>query len=274
MDSKEKILSAPLKQAIQLAQTQLYRDMPWRHSNKGIFDPYSILVSEIMLQQTQVARVIEKYQRFLAIYPTVHDLADAELADVLRLWSGLGYNRRAKFLHAAAKSLKHSTDTWTYEDLVACKGIGPNTAKAVLVYSYNYPEIFIETNIRTVIIYYCFKDTVMQVTDKQILDVVQNSIDIKEPRIWYWAMMDLGSFLKQNNVGQLHNAQAYKKQTQFKGSKRQIRGQVLRQLGAHRSMSLNELQKYIQDDRLTQVLQDLIQENLISQKNNMYFLGT
>lgn len=98
------------------------RDLPWRRPDSE--DPYKILVSEIMLQQTQVQRVIPKYHSFLERFPSVESLAEAPLATVLSEWSGLGYNRRGKYLHEAARVLVVKGAPWQLEDLVACKGIG------------------------------------------------------------------------------------------------------------------------------------------------------
>jgi A/G-specific adenine glycosylase len=192
---------------------------------------------------------------------------------VLRLWSGLGYNRRAKYLYEAAKILSQSS-VWTYDMLVSCKGIGPNTARAVMVYAYNKPEVFIETNIRTIIIFYFFSKSQDKVTDKQILETISGELDTKNARTWYWALMDLGSFIKQNHKNTLHIAQSHKKQTIFKGSKRQVRGQVLRLLGASKSLTIYDLSQAITDHRLTEVIADLEHESLISYKNNAYYLGT
>jgi A/G-specific adenine glycosylase len=142
---------------------ELYRDMPWRRDTR----PYYVLVSEIMLQQTQVDRVIPKFEAFIAAFPTVRSLAEASLADVLTLWSGLGYNRRAKFLHEAAKKIEgefNGVFPETPEALMSLPGVGVNTAGAIGAYSFNQPAIFIETNVRTVYFHHFFEDQVA-VTD-------------------------------------------------------------------------------------------------------------
>jgi A/G-specific adenine glycosylase len=193
-------------------------DMLWRHSEKnGHFDPYKILVSEVMLQQTQVDRVTPKYTQFLHKFPTVQDLAAARLSDVLKVWSGLGYNRRAKYIWDAAKMLEKEFNgefPETIEELKSIPGIGPNTAGALMAYAYNKPVVFIETNIRTVIIHHFFKDKT-SVTDKQIREVLAKVVpkagkndvqgSILEPREFYWAMMDYGSYLKKT-IGNLSRA--------------------------------------------------------------------
>ncbi|MCA9327351.1 A/G-specific adenine glycosylase, partial [Candidatus Saccharibacteria bacterium] len=126
---------------------ELYRDMPWRSDTR----PYYVLVSELMLQQTQVDRVIPKFQAFIAAFPDERILAQASLADVLKLWQGLGYNRRAKFLHDAAKHVVASGDFPLDEaGLVTLPGVGKNTAGAIMAYAYNQPAIYVETNVRAV----------------------------------------------------------------------------------------------------------------------------
>jgi len=249
-----------------------YRDMPWRVSDKGgTFDGYKVLVSEFMLQQTQVSRVIPKYQYFLDKFPTITSLANASLADVLLAWSGLGYNRRAKYLHEAAKILQHVPQPWQYDDLVKCIGIGPNTANALRVYAYNLPEVFIETNIRTVYIHYFFTNSI-KVDDKQILALVDKTMDRKSPRSWYWALMDIGARLKNNNKNGLAKSATYKKQPTFNGSLRQIRGLVLKSL-VDGPCSADKLSVVVNDSRLDSVLLVLQSEGLISRDSKSYYLG-
>lgn len=251
----------------------LYRDMPWRVSDaSGKFDVYKIVVSEFMLQQTQVSRVVQKYEYFLSKFPTIVSLANAHLADVLLAWNGLGYNRRAKYLHDAAKILQHLPQPWQYDDLVSCSGIGPNTAHAVRVYAYNIPEVFIETNIRTVFIHYFFAEHA-QVSDKQIAMLVEKTLDRSSPRIWYWALMDIGAYLKSENKNSLHKSTAYKKQPTFKGSVRQIRGLVLKTL-AGGPCTTNKLSLLVSDGRLDMVLKSLQNEGLITKKGDAYSLGS
>jgi A/G-specific adenine glycosylase len=240
-------------------------DLPWRQpSPDGSFDPYVILVSELMLQQTQVARVKPKYQEFLRTFPTVVTLARADQAEVLRAWSGLGYNRRARFLHQAAKQV---TEKYrgkfpdTAEELVKLPGIGPNTAGALLAYAYNQPAAFLETNIRTVYIHHFFNDQA-DIADKELLNLVAETIDHEHPREWYWALMDYGTYLKAT-VGNLNRqSRSYSRQSAFQGSLRQIRGQVLKLLG-EQSMTPAGLAKQINDARLTKVVDDLLAEELI-----------
>ena len=243
------------------------RDLPWRHEP---FEAYKVLVSEIMLQQTQAPRVIPKYRSFLQKFPTLGTLAEASLADVLREWSGLGYNRRAKYLHEAAKSLQGKS-RWSLDDLVSCKGIGANTAAAVLVYSYNEPLVFIETNIRTVYIHHFFNGK-ESIGDKELLPLIEATLDTEHPREFYYALMDYGTHLKKTVGNTSQRSKQYARQSKFEGSKRQIRGAVLRQLAAS-GKSIKELQVVIADERLAAVLDELTKDGLISSVNGRYHLA-
>jgi len=249
-------------------------DLPWRVPEPdGSFDPYKIMVSELMLQQTQVSRVIPKYYEFLESFPSLEALAKATLGSVLTAWSGLGYNRRAKFLwQAAEKVMRDFQGVFPQEtaQLVSLPGVGKNTAGAIQAYAFNQPVAFIETNIRTAYIHHFFEDRV-GVGDAEILELVARTVDRKEPRLWYWALMDYGSYLKQT-VGNLNKlSKTYSKQSPFQGSKRQIRGHVIRLLTEH-PLSLSQLTQAISDPRLPDVLEALVAEQLIIQDGNVYSL--
>lgn len=245
---------------------ELYRDMPWRENT----DPYYVLVSELMLQQTQVDRVIPKFELFIATFPSVVDLAKAPLSEVLVVWSGLGYNRRAKFLHEAAKKVAldfNGTIPHTYDQLVSLPGIGPNTAGAILVYGFNQAIVFIETNVRTVYFHHFFNDQAL-VTDKELKEIVEQTIDQEHPREWYWGIMDYGSYLKKQGVGRNDKSSHYKKQAPLKGSLREVRGLIIKSLavGEH---SLDELRtKMPQDDRFETALSALLAEGFITKTND------
>ena len=240
---------------------ELYRDMPWRENT----DPYFVLVSELMLQQTQVDRVIPKFHEFMAAFPTIQALAGAPLGDVLTVWSGLGYNRRAKFLHEAAK--KTVTDFSgkipdTLEGLVKLPGVGPNTAGAIMAYSFNKPVVFIETNVRTVYFHHFFEDQAL-VSDKELKELVSETVDAEHPREWYWALMDYGSYLKKQGVGRIDKSSHYKKQAPLKGSLREVRGMILKQL-AIRDTQRDDLRAQLpQDERFEVALQALIFEKMV-----------
>lgn len=244
-------------------------DLPWRQPESGdCFDPYKIVVSELMLQQTQVPRVIPKFTAFIGQFPTFASLAAASLADVLRAWSGLGYNRRAKFLWQTAQIVTQQHRGQlpaSQKELVRLPGIGVNTAGAILAYTYNQPAIFIETNIRSVFIHHFFEGE-LQVTDADILPLLSAMLAAEpEPRLIYWALMDYGTYLKQTVGNTARLSSGYARQSTFAGSRRQIRGQVLRTLGANSdAQTLSMLSEEISDERLPSVLDDLVREGLIT----------
>lgn len=249
---------------------ELYRVMPWRLDTR----PYYVLVSEVMLQQTQVDRVIPKFEAFVATFPDTPSLARASLADVLKLWSGLGYNRRAKFLHEAAKKIEqdfggHFPDT--QEALISLPGVGVNTAGAILAYSFNQPVVFIETNVRTVYFHYYFEDSI-DVSDHELREVVEQTVDKENPREWYWAIMDYGSYLKRQGVGRNDKSRHYKKQSALKGSIREVRGQIIRELTIQ-TMELKQLRYVLQaDERFTEALSGLRKDGLVEETDGQLHL--
>jgi A/G-specific adenine glycosylase len=240
----------------------LYRDMPWRTDTR----PYYVLVSELMLQQTQVARVISKFNDFIERFPNEASLASADLSDVLKMWQGLGYNRRAKFLHDAAKliTLNHGGTFPTVRgDLLCLPGVGKNTCGAIEAYAFNRPALFIETNVRTVYIHHFFSD-VSDVHDRSIMEKLAATIDHNHPRQFYWALMDYGTFLKASGVRNVANSKHYKKQSKLEGSLRQMRGSIIRILttGPLTEAKLRSAVKA--DERFEPALQSLLRDGLVS----------
>lgn len=238
---------------------ELYRPMPWRE------DPsfYHVIVSELMLQQTQVKRVRIKFAEFMARFPTIESLSEASLADVLVVWQGLGYNRRAKFLYEAAKQVVRDGLPTTAESLVTLPGIGKNTAGAIMNYVYEVPTPFIETNIRTVYFHHFFTDT-HQVSDAELLRLVEQTIDRESPRQWFYALMDYGAYLKRQGSARLDTSKHYKKQAPLKGSVREVRGQIIRYL-ATGPMAISVLEsEFNGDERLEKALQGLRTDGLIT----------
>lgn len=247
--------------------------LPWRRPEAdGSFDPYKVLVSEVMLQQTQVPRVVPKFEQFLAQFPSCMVLARAPLAEVLKAWSGLGYNRRAKFLWQAAQKVANDYKgvlPATTAELTALPGVGSNTAGALLAYAYNKPAIFIETNIRTVFIHHFFPGQ-EQVSDKDIVHLVASALP-DDVRSWYWGLMDYGTYLKQEMGNVSVRSRHYKKQSTFQGSRRQIRGQVLRVLSKGPATFVQLRQQNL-DERLPEVLAALVNEGMIALHDNWYTL--
>ncbi len=246
---------------------QYYRPMPWRDDTR----PYYILVSELMLQQTQVARVIPKFQAFIAAFPDEASLADAPLADVLRLWTGLGYNRRARYLHQAAQAASPDLPS-DMTSLLQLPGVGPSTAGAILTYAYNQYTPFIETNVRTVYIHHFFANQ-SQVTDKQLRHLLDKTVDRQQPRQFYWALMDYGHYLKQHGYGRLSQSNRYTKQTAFRGSLREMRGQLIRIL-AEEPKTHRQLKQLVQyDNRFEPALQGLLRDQLVTKAPEYYTLA-
>lgn len=242
---------------------ELWRDMPWRRDTR----PYYVLVSELMLQQTQVDRVIPKFEAFVARFPDEQALASASLADVLKLWNGLGYNRRAKYLHEAAKKIvaEHGgAFPCTREELLGLPGVGPGTAGAILAYAFNQPAVFIETNVRTVYFYHFFPED-DKISDTQLAETVENTIDRERPREFYWALMDYGTWLKKQGAGKVAQSKHYKKQSALKGSVREVRGQIVRVLTGD-DLALAPLREVVgADDRFEPALAGLLRDGLVQE---------
>ncbi len=261
MDSQE------FKELVWDSGRRLYRDMPWR--DEPTF--YYVLVSELMLQQTQVPRVLTKFAEFMKAFPTIQHLAAANLADVLRVWQGLGYNRRAKYLHESARAVATNSEPKTLNELIKLPGIGTNTAAAIMNYVHEVPTAFVETNIRTVYFHHFFNDET-DISDKQLIELVAQTMDTDHPREWFWALMDYGSYLKQTAGGRLDKSKHYKKQSPLKGSIREVRGQIIKALQT-RGLSGDDLRIVVQaDDRFDAALSGIIKDGLVTVTNNQYHL--
>lgn len=201
------------------------RGLPWRRTR----DPYRVLVSEVMLQQTQVARVVPKFEEFVTAFPTVAALADAPVEEVLRVWQGLGYNRRALALRRSAQAIVGQYGGRvpdTLEELTSLPGVGHATAAQVLAFAFNVPVPFIETNIRSVYLDKFFPGA-EDVPDAALLPIVAATLDEENPREWYWALMDYGTELKARTANPSRRSRHHVRQGRFEGSGRQLRGRLL-----------------------------------------------
>jgi len=227
-----------------------------------------VLVSEIMLQQTQTGRVSQKFMNFVEKFPDFLALSKAPLEDVLKVWQGLGYNRRAIALKKISDIVinnYHGKLPDSIEILKSFPQIGHNTASSILTFAFNSPTVFIETNIRRVYIYFFFYNK-YSISDKEIIPFVEKTIDIPNPREWYYALMDYGVMLRKS-YPDLHKRSAhYRKQTSFKGSNRQIRGTLLKLLIRAKSLNIFEIEKKFKNvnpDKLKAILIQLEKEGFI-----------
>ena len=249
------------------------REMAWRNTT----DPYLILVSEIMLQQTQVERVKIKFPEFIAAFPDFASLAVAPLDKVLTVWQGMGYNRRAIALQKCAVRVLHEYCGILPADvdiLTTFPGIGRATASSIAAFAFNLPVVFIETNIRRVFIHFFISGT-DTVNDADLLPIVEQALYQKNPRVWYWALMDLGSALKKTVPNPNRRSVHYSKQSPFEGSDREIRGTIIRMLLAEPGMSEKQLLAIRIEDpaRIKKILAVLISEGFIVKQKNRFFLA-
>ena len=246
------------------------RKLLWRNSR----NPYHILVSEIMLQQTQVGRVIEKYEQFLSAFPDFASLALAPLRDVLSVWQGMGYNRRAIALKRIAVEVMISHNgilPSSEETLLRLPGIGKATASSIAAFAFNTPSVFIETNIRRVFIHFFFNNG-ENIRDADILPIVEKTLDRANPREWYYALMDYGSQLKTTIQNPNRKSAHYKRQESFEGSRRQLRGKVLKQILANPTVTESSLVKQTRQspEKIREVLRQLQKEGFITKRANRF----
>jgi A/G-specific adenine glycosylase len=213
-------------ETVRFEGTRLYRDLPWRF----VSDPFVVLASEILLQQTQVNRVLRFWNRWMAMFPTMDALASASTSDVLECWQGMGYNRRAlAFKRTAEICSEHHEGRLprTYEELLGLPGIGPATAAGVCVFAYEQPQVYLETNVRTVFLHHFFAER-DQVSDREIIPLVEATCDRADPRRWYYALLDYGSHLKRVLPNPSRRSRHHTRQSTFEGSVRQKRAELLR----------------------------------------------
>lgn len=228
------------------AGVERYRALPWRH----VDDAYAVLVSEVMLQQTQVTRVERFWRRFLAAFPTIDALAAASTSDVLEMWQGLGYNRRALALKRAADECSARFGGQlprAYDQLVALPGIGPATAAGVRAFAWQLPGVYLETNVRAVFLHELFPHD-EKVPDRQLIPLVEATCPptpsaerlsspafrapdpLASPRDWYYALLDYGAHLKATGANPTRRSAHYTRQSAFEGSRRQKRAWITRRV--------------------------------------------
>jgi A/G-specific adenine glycosylase len=246
------------------------RDFPWRKN----ISPWGVLVSEFMLQQTQTERVIPYWERWMKRWPTPKALADVSMEQVLREWSGLGYNRRGRFLKNCADSIVKNYGgkvPETPEILILLPGIGPYSSGAIACFAWNYPAVFIETNIRAVMLHFFFNGR-NDVKDRDIFPVLKSALDRENPRKWYWALMDYGAALKKITVNPNRRSAHYTRQSRFEGSFRQMRGMVVKTLLSEGPGSADTLKRRtgILKADLYKVLEFLEKDLMVAEENGVY----
>ena len=245
------------------------RDLPWRRTH----DPYRVLVSEVMLQQTQVSRVVPAYRRFLRRFPTLRALSRAPLGDVLREWSGLGYNRRARDLHRIARG--HSSGLpRTVAGLDALPGIGAYTASAVACFALDQATGFADTNIRRVL--------GRAILGRLASDGEAVELDVRfgskrKAARWHHALMDIGATIclakrPRCDVCPVRTVCEYdgvegpakRKQSPFAASDRRVRGAIVRRLAmSTRGVKVDSLRRGIKDARVPRLVRVLESEGLV-----------
>lgn len=240
------------------------RDLPWRRDPS----PYNVLVSEIMLQQTQVSRVIPKFNEFLKEFPTIDSLANANNKSLLQVWSGLGYNRRAIWLKEAAKQIVEKGEfPQSVEELQKLKGVGPYTSRSVLIFAFNQNLAAVDTNIRRVLIASGFADESM--SDKELQSIADNVLLRGKSRDWHNALMDYGSqVLTSSSTG----ISPTSSQTGYDGSSRQVRGAVIRALTTSDEIDFAEIKSLldcvVKDSKLQSIMDGLISDGLVELSHN------
>ncbi len=247
--------------------------MPWRDTR----DPWAVLVSEFMLQQTQVSRVMKSYPEWMRRWPDPVSMASAALPDVLCAWSGLGYNRRALNLVRTAKTLVER-----YGGLVPCDrraleslpGVGTYTASAVLAFAFGVETILIETNVRAAFIHHFFRDR-SAVSDATLVPLVREAAEGQDPRIWNYALMDYGAGIKRRFANPTRRSASYTPQSPFKGSNRQVRGGVLRALSDRVARGADELSRILDMpmERVEGAIRELEAEGFVESTGGCYALA-
>ena len=258
-----------------------YRDLPWRN----IEDPYEVLVSEVMLQQTQVSRVHRYWLRFLELFPSIDALASAEVSLVLEVWQGLGYNRRALALKKTAEICSATNQgelPCELEELQSLPGIGPVTAAGIRIFAHNIPAQYLDTNVRAVFIHEFFSEH-DKVKDSHILPLMESTCSHENPRSWYYSLLDYGAHLKMVHPNPSRKSAHYARQSAFEGSRRQKRAEILRLILADPGISfddlldeLNEHEKGAQRPEVdrhlfTSILDDLRREGFFREESGGFY---
>ncbi len=246
------------------------RKLPWRETQ----NPYHILVSEIMLQQTQVNRVIPYYNRFLQFFPTLESLAKADKTTLLENWSGLGYNSRVLRLQKCAQILaeRNQKIPKDEESLLQFPGIGPYTANAILAFAFNKPVPVIDTNIRRVLMHEL--DLPESIALQELQTIAQQCIPKNKSREWHNALMDYGAM---KATARKTGIEPLSKQSKFLGSTRWVRGQIIKHLLKNKELSILQLKSQLEEKYEPKIIEEIIEkmekENIIKKNRGMLELS-
>jgi len=243
------------------------RDLPWRKTT----NPYKILLSELMLQQTQVNRVVPYYEKWIERWPTIDALASASMPEVLQMWMGLGYNRRAVHLHTTARTIVAQFGSDVLQAMKQYKGllgIGRYTSQAVQIFSTNTDLVTVDTNIRRILIREFHLPAT--VADTELWVLAEYCLPMGKSRDWHNALMDYGALYL---TARKTDIKPRTQQSRFEGSDRQVRAQILRCL-LQQSMSLSEIAEtlHLRRERLQLILEKMMHENIIVKRNTTYHL--
>lgn len=242
------------------------KDYPWRKTT----DPYHIMVSEFMLQQTQTSRVVPKYLSFLDKFPTLESLANADNRDVLELWSGLGYNRRAIWLkEASQKILSLGSFPKDPKELKKIKGIGDYTSRAIIIFAYNENIATVDTNIRRIFIVEGFATE--ETKQKELFEVAEQLLPKNNSREYHSALMDYGNVILTSAKTKIKPKTV---QGKFEGSDRQYRGRIIKYLTSHLIATKEEILKNcsVPEERIDSILSKLVKDRLIKKEKENFTL--
>ncbi|TFG24188.1 MAG: A/G-specific adenine glycosylase [Promethearchaeota archaeon] len=272
---KKKGLSDEVIKAFQQFILSFYRRNKRAFPFREKITPYRVVVSEIMLQQTQTNRVSKKFIEFINAFPDFNSLAQSSNEKLLSLWQGLGYNRRALALKEIANIIMNKFDGEVPRDVKSLESlpqIGFNTASSILAFAYNIPTCFIETNIRRVYIYFFFPGR-SKISDKEIMEIVEVTIEKDNPREWYYALMDFGVMLKKTHPELNKRSVHYRKQAKFNGSTRQLRGKILKLLlkKPRSKQEIFEIMNF-EEKKIIKILNTLVKEGFIQQDKETFFI--
>lgn len=252
------------------------RNFAWREQ----ITPYKVFISEMMLQQTQTVRVVPKFEQWIHTFPDFFSLSQSSTHEVLLTWQGLGYNRRGLFLHKAAQIIVQDFGGKLPNDpkiLQTLPGIGSNTASSICAFAFNRPVIFIETNIRSVFLHEFFPGQ-SGISDHQLLPIIAQAVDHQNSREWYYALMDYGFYLKKTGKVNNHSSKHYTRQSEFIGSRRQVRGIVIKILTQIASVSIDDLFELIIQELpdnhydLRHIIDQLVHEGLIKKDHDQLMI--